>query len=212
MQRTDTRLKENNLHHYFVPSTHSESEYFKFECNFNGKNFVFKSCPDVFSKNEVDYGSLVLIKSILKHKEVFGGDILDMCCGYGTIGIILSKFIDANFELSDVNSTATDLAKDNIKLNNCNISNVYICSMFEGIEKKYDHIVSNPPIKVGKKILLSFIDGAYSHLKDGGTLTLVIKKNLGASSLKDYILNKFGNCEIWQRDKGYYILHTMFKN
>lgn len=205
-------MKENNLHHYFVPSNHKESEYFKFDFNFNGKNFVFKSCPDVFSKNEVDYGSLVLIKTILKHSEVFAGDILDMCCGYGTIGIMLSKFIDANFELSDVNSTATDLAKENLKLNQCTIEKVYTSNMFESIEKKYSHIVSNPPIKAGKKVLLSFIDGSYSHLLDGGTLTLVIKKNLGESSLKDYIIGKFGNCEIWQRDKGYYILHSVFKN
>ena len=52
------------------------------------------------------------------------------------------------------------------------------------------------------------MDGAFLHLYDGGDLTLVIKKNLGADSLKKYLINKFGNCEVWERDKGYYILHS----
>ena len=96
-------------------------------------------------------------------------------------------------------------------VNNCNIniSNVTVGDMFNGIDKEYDHVVSNPPIKAGKKYLLAFVDGAYSHLKKGGTLSLVIKKNLGEESLRKYIISLFGNCDIWKRDKGYYILHTV---
>jgi 16S rRNA (guanine1207-N2)-methyltransferase len=81
--------------------------------------------------------------------------------------------------------------------------------MFARVEKKYNHIVSNPPIKTGKAKLFEFVDGALEHLELNGTLTLVIKKNLGEESLKKYIISKFGNCEIWERDKGYYILHTI---
>ena len=81
--------------------------------------------------------------------------------------------------------------------------------MFEKIDLSFNHIVSNPPIKAGKKYLLQFVDGAYSHLEKDGTLTLVIKKNLGADSLKKYLIELFGNCEVWERDKGYYILHCV---
>lgn len=199
------------MKHYFISSEHDESEYFTFSSSVLGENFTFRSCPDVFSKDELDYGSLVLIKSIIDHKEVFGGDIMDMCCGYGTIAVILSKFITANYYLSDVNSTAVSLAKDNIKLNNCNIDlkNVAVGNMFENIDINFSHVVSNPPIKAGKKYLLQFVDGAHSHLVSGGTLTLVIKKNLGEESLRKYLISLFGNCEIWQRDKGYYILHSI---
>lgn len=196
------------MRHYFISSEHKEDEYFTFSEDILGEKFTFKSCPDVFSKNEVDYGSLVLIKSIIEHKEIFGDKILDMCCGYGTIAIILSKFIEAEYELSDINSTATSLAKENIQINKCKIDKVYESNMFEDITNEYNHIVSNPPIKTGKKLLLEFIDGAFSHLCNNGTLTLVIKKNLGADSLKKYIIEIFGNCDIWERDKGYYILHA----
>lgn len=203
-------MKENN-HHYFLPSKHDKSEYFTFDYEFKNKKYIFNSCPDVFSKDEVDYGSQVLIQSILAHQSLFGGDIIDMCCGYGTIAIILSSFIGARYYLSDINSTATDLAKDNVRLNNIQIEEIFTTDMFDGIDKKFNHIVSNPPIKVGKQVLLKFIDESYTHLLDGGTITLVIKKNLGAPSLKEYMEKIFGNCEIWKRDKGYYILHSVLR-
>lgn len=202
------------MRHYFVATKHDESEYFTFNHKFNDKQFVFRSCPDVFSKDELDYGSLVLIKSVIEHSQKFGGKIMDMCCGYGTIAILLSKFIDAEYHMSDINSVAVELARDNIGLNHCNIdiSNVRCGDLFEGIENNFNHVVSNPPIKAGKKYLLQFVDESFGHLCDGGTLTLVIKKNLGADSLKKYLISVFGNCEVWERDKGFYILHSCKTN
>lgn len=198
-----------NNHHYFVPSQHDESEYFTFEYTFGDERYTFRSCPDVFSKDEVDYGSEVLIKTILAHRDIFAGSIMDMCCGYGTIGIILSRFLNAHIYMSDVNSTATALAIENVKINSANIDDVHTGDLFANIDEKYDHIVSNPPIKVGKAILFRFIDESKTHLNTNGTITVVIKKNLGAPSLKDYMTQVFGNCEIWERDKGYYILHSI---
>ena len=78
--------------------------------------------------------------------------------------------------------------------------------MFENVKGVFDFIVSNPPIKAGKKVLLDFAENSIKYLKDKGVLVLVIKKNLGADSLKTYLTNLYGNCEILERDKGYYIL------
>ena len=197
------------MRHYFVPSEHKPEEYFEFSTSFMGRTFTFRSCPDVFSKNELDYGSLVLVKSIIEHKDIFSGKIMDMCCGYGTIAILLNNFIEAEYYMSDINSNAVELAKSNISKNAPNIdkNNVFVGDLFENIPIKFDHIVSNPPIKVGKKYLLAFVEQSYEKLENDGTLTLVIKKNLGADSLKTYLTKLFGNCEIWERDKGYYILH-----
>jgi len=202
------------MRHYFVSRNHEDSDYFTFKAKFNNLDLIFKSCSDVFSKDELDYGSLVLVKSIIEHKDEFSGKIMDMCCGYGTIAILLSYYIDTDWYMSDINTTAVELAKANIQINHCNIhdENVFVSDMFCGIDKTFDHVVSNPPIKAGKKYLLSFVEGAYEHLNNNGTLTLVIKKNLGAGSLKDYLINLFGNCQIWQRDKGYYVLHSEKKD
>ena len=196
------------MRHYFISQEHESGDYFNINHNFDGKNFVFKSCSDVFSKNQVDYGSLVLIKSVIENKEIFSGNYLDMCCGYGPIGIILSKYLEGRFSFADVNKTATQLTEENCKKNGVNAEKVYTSDMFASVDGNFNHIFSNPPIKTGKSKLFEFIDGSFEHLHNNGTLTLVIKKNLGEESLKKYIISKFGNCEIWQRDKGYYILHT----
>lgn len=200
------------MRHYFITTKHDKSDYFKFEETVLDKKFIFNSCDDVFSKDRLDYGSLVLIKTIIKNKDLFHGTVLDMCCGYGTIGIIISKFLGLNTEMCDINELAIDLAKLNAKENSTEISNIFVSDMWSNVNKSYDHIVSNPPIKTGKSKLLEFVDGSYSHLNEGGTLTLVIKKNLGAGSLKDYIIALYGNCEILERDKGYYILHALKNN
>lgn len=196
------------MRHYFISKEHQESDYFTFTTTFQNKSFTFKSCSDVFSKNQVDYGSLVLIKSIIEHGEMFNGKVLDMCCGYGPIGIILSKFLNIDISFADVNKTAVELCEENCKLNGTKPKFVICSDMFLDIKDTFNHIVSNPPIKTGKAKLFEFVDGAFERLEDGGTLTVVIKKNLGEESLKKYLISKFENCEIWERDKGYYILHS----
>lgn len=196
------------MRHYFITSNHEKSDYFKFEDTFLDKKFIFNSCDDVFSKDRLDYGSLVLVKTIIENKDLFSGKIIDMCCGYGTIGILLNKFLKLSIDMCDINELAIDLAKLNVKENDVNIDNVFVSDMWGSVDCKYNHIVSNPPIKSGKAKLLEFVDGSYDYLLEGGTLTIVIKKNLGAGSLKEYIKNLYGNCEILERDKGYYILHA----
>ena len=83
--------------------------------------------------------------------------------------------------------------------------------MWQNVQDSYEFIVSNPPIKVGKKVLMDFLHNAKEHLNPNGTLTIVIKKNLGADSTKKYLTEIFGNCEVLNRDKGYYILQSINK-
>ena len=80
---------------------------------------------------------------------------------------------------------------------------------FENVTNNYDFIVTNPPIKTGKKLLFELMEGCYTHLNPGGTLTLVIRKDHGEESLKKKLIEVFGNCEILKRNKGYYILHCI---
>lgn len=198
----------NEFNHYFVNKSHEESDFFTFSSEFMGKKYLMHSCSDVFSKNELDYGSLVLVKTLIK-KTILSGTALDMCCGYGTIGILLADKLGIVPDMCDINSTAVALAKKNAIENRTKVGDVFESDMFSGVEKKYDHIVSNPPIKTGKKLLLAFADGAFEHLNIGGTLSVVIKKNLGADSFKKYLTSLFGNCEVLERDRGYYILHSV---
>ena len=195
------------MDHYFIHKEHKEEDYFEFSWNFFGTDFSFNSSSDVFSKNCVDYGTYVLLKTI-KNQVVLSGNVLDIGCGYGPIGIVLATlFENSKFTLSDVNQTAVDLSIQNIKKNNIkNVAEVVHSFAYENISDKFDFIVSNPPIKAGKDVLMNILLGAYERLNDGGSLIFVIKKKFGEDSVKKALQNKFQKVEILERDSGYYVL------
>ena len=73
-----------------------------------------------------------------------------------------------------------------------------------------DRVITNPPIRAGKKVVDQILSEAKEHLVENGILLVVIQKKQGASSAKKLMTKVYGNCEILARDKGYYIL--MSKN
>ena len=199
------------MEHYFISKQHSKDDYFQFDWKFFDMEFSFKSCDDVFSKDNVDYGTYVLLKTI-KEKLVICGDVLDIGCGYGPIGIVLDKiFIDQNLSItmSDFNQTAVELAKQNVIKNHCkNIRDVVLSNAYKNINGSFDFIISNPPIKAGKKVLLDILLGSYEKLNAGGKLVFVIKKKFGEDSIKKQLSQIFASVEVLERDSGYYILQA----
>ena len=156
----------------------------------------------IFSKKGLDFGTRTLLENIDLNK--IKGDVLDFGCGYGPIGIYLKKAATANVDMIDINERALNLASKNAKLNNVNI-NVFKSNIYENVTQKYDFIVTNPPIRVGKKILYDILFGAVNHLKDEGELWLVVNKNQGAKSLaKD--LEKAYDVAVVAKNKGFYII------
>jgi len=201
------------MEHYFIAKEHVASDYFNFNENYRGKTFTFKSVDSVFSKDKIDEGTKVLLNTILDTCPDMQGDVLDFGCGLGVIGIVLKTFYkDINVDMLDVNSVAVELSKENCNLNNVSQNNVFLSDSYDNVDKKYTHIVTNPPIKVGKKILFGVVSGASDHLVKGGDITLVIRKSHGEESMKKHMEEVFGNCEILKRDKGYYILKSVKKD
>lgn len=197
------------MEHYFINKEHVNSDYFTFCETFNDKKYKIYSCTDVFSNRKFDDGSLVLVNAIIKHKTQFENkNILDFACGYGLIAMLLSDQVEnSKYYCTDINKTAIDLAKMNFKENKINnIIDVVQGDLFENVNAKFDVIVSNPPIKAGKKILFEFADKSKEFLQDDGILILVIKKNLGMQSLKEKLIEIYNNCEVIDRDRGYYVL------
>lgn len=199
------------MRHYFLNTEHTEKDFFVFEETFLQKKYRIKSCSDVFSKQKIDDGTKVLLQTVVQQVQL-SGNVLDFGCGYGIVGMVLKHhFADIKLTMLDVNKTAVSLSKQNITQNGFNESDFTVLesNLLESVKtKQFDHVVTNPPIKVGKPVLFEAITQICNHLTVGGTLTLVIRKDHGMNSLKEHITNLLGNCQVLNRQKGYYILHA----
>lgn len=179
-----------------------KSEIRKFDVDILNKKFSFYSDNGVFCKEHLDFGSRLLLENI-PWDEVTGS-ILDVGCGYGPIGIIASKLTGNKVVMCDVNKRALHLAKMNIKENNADAL-VIESNCYENITDKYNTIITNPPIRAGKKIVYEILFGAKEHLELDGSLFLVIHKDQGAKSLiKD--LNDTYNVQVLEKNKGFFVI------
>ncbi|APX71092.1 class I SAM-dependent methyltransferase [Companilactobacillus allii] len=193
---------------YFENSADLEHELKDFNFTLRNNNFTFTSDSGVFSRQTVDFGSRVLIEAI-DFENIPAGNILDVGCGYGPIGLSLAKEQDQrNVDMTDVNLRAIDLAKKNAKSNKVNNINIFESNMYEKVTENYSLIVSNPPIRAGKNVVSGIISGAASHLVANGELWIVIQKKQGAPSAKKLMEATYGNVDVVTKSKGYYILRS----
>ena len=169
------------MEQYFTENPTTEKEIYKFEWNVGKEVLYFYTSNSVFSKKGVDFGSMLLVETILNENENFSGSILDLGCGYGPLGIIVAKKLRKSFvTMCDVNERALELSRMNAKENKVDDRiKVIASSAFENIKDNYDIIMTNPPIRAGKNVVFSFYEGAYEHLNDGGKLYVVIQKKQG---------------------------------
>lgn len=198
---------------YFAANPTVKHDRHLVDYHLNDFNLKFYTDAGVFSKMRVDYGTGVLLK-VLPQITLPTGAILDVGTGYGPLGLFAAKFWpQKEIVLTDINQRALALAKENAALNH--VPNVKIVTS-DGYgalnnEKKFSLILSNPPIRAGKKVVNSILEGAKKHLVKGGLLLVVIQKKQGEPSARKLLLKVYNNCEIVKRDKGYYILKTINK-
>lgn len=190
------------MNHYFT-NENLPSNVRKTECIVLGRKFIFLTDNGVFSKDGLDFGSRLLLETI--PLEEVGGKILDMGCGYGVFGIVLSKLTRAHVDMVDVNLRALHLAERNIKENHVNDINVFESNVYENVSGKYSAIVTNPPIRAGKKVVYDIVMNAKDYLESDGKLFLVIRKEQGAKSLI-VDLQKTYNVKVLEKKKGFFIL------
>ena len=189
---------------YFAENPDAEHDIHELNVQLLGQNMTFLTDAGVFSKKMIDYGSQTLLKCLDFHKQE---SVLDVGCGYGTLGLTLVKAKEVKATLVDINLRALDLARQNADRNQV-LATIFQSNIYQNVEGRFHHIISNPPIRAGKQIVHEVIAGSHAHLLDGGDLTIVIQKKQGAPSAKAKMEEVFGNCEILKKDKGYYILRS----
>lgn len=196
--------------HYYTNQPERSTDLSAWTYRLRGSEFKFVTDAGVFSKKTVDFGSRLLIETF-DFKKMVSGKMLDIGCGYGPIGLALAKEApDRIIEMVDVNERALGLAKQNASNNGISNVEIHVSNLYESIkDKEFAAVVSNPPIRAGKKVVHGILSGAHHYLKDGGTLTVVIQKKQGAPSARSKMEETFGNAEIIIKDKGYWIIQSV---
>ena len=194
------------LEHYFSNNPQIKSEIRTIDFKIGGTNLSFFSDNGVFSKSKIDYGSNILVTTILKSDNSNIKSILDLGCGYGFMGITLAKILNVFTDLVDVNQRAVHLCERNIKQNKVN-AKAFVSDIYSNVKDKYDLIVTNPPIRAGKDTVLNFLLNAKNHLNDNGALWFVIRKDQGAKSIIKALENDYF-CQILEKSKGFYVINA----
>jgi 16S rRNA (guanine1207-N2)-methyltransferase len=192
--------------HYYSRTQKVESDPKFWDFTLRNNLFRFKTDNGVFSKREVDFGSRLLIESF--EMPDADGLVLDVGCGYGPIGLSVAKdYPDRTIHMIDVNERAIELAKGNAEQNQIRNVEIYESDRLLNVkERNFAAILTNPPIRAGKKTVHDIFEQSHEHLVPNGELWVVIQKKQGAPSAIDKMKKLFTAVETIDKTKGYFII------
>ena len=146
---------------------------------------AYVSQPGVYGWDKIDRGSAILIKNL---PQTLGGVVADFGCGYGYLSCELGRrFMNVSaLAMIDADARALSCAAENIDAacDDLDVDGLWmnLTVRQDELNGRFDNIVMNPPFHEGKKtdiaVGISFINGAYSALKNGGTLYMVANTHL----------------------------------
>ena len=189
------------MNHYYTKNSNLKSKEADIYTIIKEKSFHFKTDNGVFSKSGLDFGSRLLIESVLNISAF--DNVLDLGCGYGPIGIIYKYFNNqSKVMMIDINDRATDLSVKNSKINQQDVI-VINSNGFEEIDQKFDLIITNPPIRTGKKTIYKLFEDSCRHLNVEGQLIFVINKQQGALSAIKFCEGIYKKVVVLNRKSGF---------
>ena len=193
--------------HYYTRVPQSESKPVGCEYTYRGVALTFQTDAGVFSKGEVDTGTRLLLEAL---PEEMSGEILDLGCGWGVIGIsIAKKWPGTRVTMADVNTRALDLSRENAKRNGAEVTCVESDGMAELAGKTFNAVVTNPPIRAGKQVIYKMFADAAAQLNPGGALYLVIRKQQGAESCMKYLQTIYDTVEKLDKSGGFWVIKAI---
>lgn len=160
----------------------------------------------VFSNDRIDPGTGVLLR--VAPPPPPKGNVLDLGCGYGPIAVTLAlRAPDVTVWGVDVNRRALGLLKQNAE--RYALANVVAATSEEvPSDLRFDAIYSNPPVRVGKEAMRSLLLGWLARLVPSGHAYLVVKRNLGADSLAEWLTGQGFPTTRLRSKQGYRVLDT----
>lgn len=207
------------MSHYFSEHADLADDKKELSYRFRGRDFSFVSNSGVFSKDHIDEASELLLEAshddidalkstnLERYRLLTQGQALDVGTGYGVLAIVLKRlYPDTTWTMIDVNERALALAKENLELNRVFGAELIKSDGFTALDRTFSLMVSNPPIRIGKKALYKILLDMAEHLEVGGRTYLVIGKKQGAKSAITYLQTLYVSVEVIAKKKGFYVI------
>lgn len=191
------------MSHYFINDKNIESEDIIIKYTYKGKELSFISNSGIFSKNRVDFGTNLLLNTI----EIKKNSILDLGCGYGVVGVCIASSSSLSDVLSvDINERAVELTNKNYINNQVNNGRAIVSDVYCNLDKMFDVIITNPPIRAGKEVVYEMVLNGINYLKEAGEIWVVIRKDKGGMSLFKNMQTVYSFVEIVNKKNQYLVI------
>jgi 16S rRNA (guanine1207-N2)-methyltransferase len=197
--------RKRNVEHYFATIPKSKAKFGIVRTRLRGEPFEFLTASSVFSKKQVDLGTILLINAMALPET---GAVLDVGCGYGAVGIVAAASNSRlHVVMTDVNMRAVRLARQNIGINKVNNAEVRCGYLYEPVKDlTFNSVLSNPPVSAGMETVKAIITEAPKVMAREATFQMVIRSKIGAKTLPLVFNEAFGNCTVPARKSGYRVL------
>ncbi len=162
----------------------------------------------VFSADRLDTGTKLLLLEAPPLAET-DLTILDIGCGWGPIACVSASRAPASEVWAvDVNERARGLTATNAEALGL-ADRVHVCSPDDVPPNlRFDRILSNPPIRIGKSALHDLLCRWIDKLAPSGVAHLVVQRHLGSDSLAKWLAQRGHRVERLTSRAGYRILEV----
>ena len=172
-----------------------------------GMQLRFETDSGVFSPGRLDPGTRLLLAEA-PPLAAGAQRVLDLGCGWGPIACFVALRSPAAEVLAmDVNERALALTARNAEATGA--GNVTVAHPDEvDPDRRFDRILCNPPIRIGKPALHELLATWLDRLAAGGRAHLVVQRHLGSDSLARWLTNRGHGVARLQSKRGYRLLEV----
>jgi 16S rRNA (guanine1207-N2)-methyltransferase len=175
---------------------------YQIQHHYRGRTLHLQSVSGLYGRDQVPDATRFLLDQA---PEGPLGKILDLGCGYGTIGLSLAPQAEITF-MVDSDLRAVNCARQNLQFNHLDAQLELNDHLDFLNDNSLDHIFFNPPVNLGAELIKSLLLEALTKLKTDGRLWMVAKKDKGIGRYAKILKEAAGFCEVVFRKRGYQVL------
>ncbi len=178
------------------------------QATLRGRPWAFEAASGVFAHRSLDSGTRVLVETMRIGMDDW---VLDLGCGYGPIGLVAATLAPkGGAVLIDVNRRAAALARANVDRSALPNVRVLVGDGASAIRSDtVDVVVTNPPVRQGRRVVLRFVDDARRVLRPGGRFYFVARTAQGAKTLARLVGERFGHVQKIRTSAGYRVYEAI---